>query len=102
MGCSEASVGFCRHHRKGGAVNEPATLEQDLKRQLGRAAAPNQIDRAVEIDVEPRAESLRRGGLVARALQLCDPPALDLRQLAFVEYFSRSHVLWPSFFLYAV
>src|SRR5215213_5870547 len=73
-------------------------LEQDLKRQLGRAAAMHEVDRAMEVDVEPRCKRLRSVGLIACAFELGDPPPLDLRQLAVMDQFSRSHD-WPLLFL---
>src|SRR5436190_7477360 len=88
-----STVRFCP--QRGQAVRGNA-LQQDLERQLGRAAATHEIDRAVQVDVEPRAERLRSVGLVACPFELGDPPPLDLRQLAVLNQFSRSHV-WPSF-----
>jgi hypothetical protein len=73
-------------------------LKQDLERQLGRAAATHEIDRTMEVDVEPRTKRLRSVGLVACTFELGNPPPLDLRQLAVMEQFSRSHD-WPLLFL---
>src|SRR5215218_2827327 len=79
-------------------AREGNRLEQDLKRQLGRAAAMHEVDRAMEVDVEPRCKRLRSVGLIACAFELGDPPPLDLRQLAVMDQFSRSHD-WPLLFL---
>src|SRR5881275_202269 len=83
------------------ALRAANALQKDLERQLGRAAATHEVDRAMEVDVEPRAERLRGMRLVAGPLELCDPPPLDLRQLAFVDQFSRSHG-WALLFLDAI
>src|SRR5215211_1680995 len=67
--------------------------EQDLQRQLGRAAVLDQLDRPVEVDVVPGRESGGRGGRVARALELGGAPALHPLQLVPVTDVGGAHVV---------
>src|SRR5215210_4265868 len=60
-------------------------LEQDLERELWRAAALEQPDRQVQIDVVARRQPSRSAVAVAGALQLFGPPELDLELLCVLE-----------------
>src|SRR5262245_35643483 len=68
-------------------------LQQNLQRELGRAAAGEQLDGDVEVDVVPQRQLGGRSGTVARQLELFGPPGLD--QNGLVENFGvrRSHLI---------
>src|SRR5919204_3269858 len=51
-------------------------LQQDLEREIGRAAALDQPDRRVEVDVMTDRELGRLVGQIARPLELLQPPSL--------------------------
>src|SRR5205823_7824192 len=61
-------------------------LQEDLKRELGRAAALEQVDGRVQVDVEARREARGVHRVVARAHQQLGPPALHALQLG-LEHF---------------
>src|SRR6266508_560202 len=75
--------------RQNGAKNG---LEQDLQCQLCGAAATEQADRKVQVDVLPQSQLGRRLGAVAGHLELLGPPGLH--QLGLVPDFRlyRSHL----------
>ncbi len=63
---------------RGGDVQRPRRpLEQDLERQVGRAAPLEQRDRAVEVDVPVERDHDRRLGVVAGRLEALDAPGGD-------------------------
>ena len=67
-----------RHRTEDSARSARACrLEQDLQRQLGGTAVRQQLDCAVQVDVVPHGQLGRRGGAVARQLELLGPPGLD-------------------------
>src|SRR5262249_47593428 len=72
--------------------------EQDAESELVRAAAPQQPDGLMEVDVPRSREPPRGGGLVPRPLELLRPPALDAVLLGFLVKlkFDRGHRLAPS------
>src|SRR5262249_12145648 len=69
-----------------------STLEQDLQRELWRAALCEQIGGHVEVDVVPRGHRCGAYGVVAGALELACAPALDALHLRLVDVnFCRRH-----------
>src|SRR6266567_4076692 len=72
----------------------PASLEEDLKRQVRRTAAFHEIDRPVEIDVVTHCELGRLGRKIARPLERLDAPGLDQLGLVGDQFeLCRSHRL---------
>ena len=73
-------------------------LEKNLKRQVDRAAALQQPDRSMQIDVVARGEDESALGVVARSLELLVPPPLDSVDLCAVQHFEfRRRHLSPPF-----
>src|SRR5919198_6563743 len=66
-------------------------LEQDLQRQRRLAAARQELDRKVEVDVRPRRQLGRSGRTVARQFELLGPPGLDQLGLILNPSLCRSH-----------
>ena len=64
-------------------------LEEDLQRQLGRAAVPEEVGGAVQVDVVPLRKRGRGARVVAGPLELLGPPALDLGQFLVVNELCR-------------
>jgi hypothetical protein len=60
-------------------------LEQDLERELWRAASLEQPDRLVKIDIEAGRKPPGSAVAVAGALQFLAPPELDLLLLCVFE-----------------
>src|SRR6266542_3872543 len=71
-----------------------AYLEQDLQRQVGRAAALEQVHGVVEVDVVAHGEGRSRTRLEAGALEGLCSPVLDALHLGLVvqSKFGRGHV----------
>src|SRR5215210_3759821 len=61
-------TGFCPCSRS------PASLAEDVERRFGRAAALDEVDRAMEVDVDASSELGGRSGLVAGALERLRAP----------------------------
>ena len=67
-------------------------LEQDFERDLGRAAALEQVDRRVEVDVTSASEDLGAAPVGAGPQELLDAPGHDLFVThARLHQLSRSH-----------
>ena len=77
-------------------MGSPA-LEQDPDRDLRRAAALDELDSRVEVDVVAGGERFGCLDGVAGTLQLFAPPALDALDLASFLDVSRSHCLHLAF-----
>src|SRR5918992_470650 len=78
--------------------SDPALLQENLESEIHRAAAPQQVDGRVEVDVAARGQDERALGVVPRALELLVPPVLDpvyLRRVGDLQ-FSRRHARRPS------
>lgn len=73
-------------------------LQEDLECEIDGAAACEQIDRRVEIDVVARGEDDGALGVVAGPLEGIVPPVLDSFDLGHVQKFelSRRHSFHPS------
>src|ERR1700675_3213363 len=68
-------------------------LQQDLKRDFGRATLLDQIDCTVEVDVMACPEQCRRIGVVANPFERLCAPALDPVDFClFYVNFNRRHV----------
>src|SRR5579884_1372795 len=77
-------------------VSKP--LPQDLDGELGRAAALDELDGAMEVDVVAAGELRRRLRRVAGAFELVCAPVLDLVELPTRMSCRRRHLaLAPSF-----
>jgi hypothetical protein len=81
---------FCRHRRISAArtevhAAEPVgvlpVLQENLEREIDRAATLEQLDGLVEVDVVARSEDECALGVVARTLELLVPPTLDALDL---------------------
>ena len=55
-------------------------LKEDLQRELRGTAVPEQVRRAVEVDVVPLGERRGVALVVLGPLEFVGPPTLDLRQ----------------------
>ena len=63
--------------------------EEDLQRQFGRTAVPEEVRRAVQVDVVTPREGRGGARVVPGALELVGPPALYLVELPFLNEFCR-------------
>src|SRR5262245_11556692 len=80
---SARPVNGAEEGRSWGKHRFPALLEEDLESRIRRAAALEERDREVEIDVAVERQDERRLAVVAGGDQLLDAPRRDLVALAF-------------------
>src|SRR5690348_11792021 len=73
-------------------VGRKASSENDAEREFERTAAPEQVDRTMEIDVVPCSDLGRILGRVAGAFQFLGSPGLDQRVLVDVTNFCGRHL----------
>jgi hypothetical protein len=68
-------------------------LQEDLKSEIDRAAALEELDRLVEVDVAARRQDNRTLAVVSGPLERIVPPVLDSVDLGLVQEFefSRTH-----------
>jgi hypothetical protein len=74
------------------ALSVKRALQQDLKCEVGGAAALEEIGRRMKVDVVPSREVGRADGVVPRPHERLRTPALDALQLSLDDFFYRSHL----------